>query len=357
MEKNQTVLGLGLMSGTSLDGVDLALCRFERNPTGWQYDLLAAETERYPDEWANRLSTAHALGGRDLMLLDRSYGKWLGQLCLSFIQRQGTSIDIIASHGHTLFHEPGMGMNWQVGNGNEIAAVTGCTVACDFRSLDVALGGQGAPLVPIGDRLLFGSYAACLNLGGFANISYEKKGNRMAFDITACNVVFNALAGEHGQPYDENGQLARSGRINHSLLDALNNLSQTQGKSLGREWYQQSIGPLIDRKEITAADRAATYMRYLVAQLAGSSSEVPAGKILVTGGGAYNSFLMEELNRMLPNRVEKGTDELINFKEAIVFAFLGVLRMHGEVNVLQSVTGGRRDSSSGILISGDKKGR
>jgi anhydro-N-acetylmuramic acid kinase len=149
------LISLGIMSGTSLDGVDLALCRFKENKGIWKYDILDAFTIPYTSNWESKLRSAHRLNVQDFLLLHNEYGKYIGNLAKQFLEKK-PSPDIISSHGHTIFHQPDKGFTFQLGNGAAIAATANISTVSDFRSLDVALGGQGAPLVPVGDKLLFG---------------------------------------------------------------------------------------------------------------------------------------------------------------------------------------------------------
>jgi len=242
----------------------------------------------------------------------------------------------------------------QIGKGSSIASKCRLPVVNDFRSLDVALAGQGAPLVPIGDRLLFSEFDFCLNLGGFANVSYEHAGKRIAYDICPANIVMNALCEKLGKSFDENGDLAKEGMISHYLLNELNLLSfykiaPNTPKSLGKEWVIHSIYPILDLYEVADADILRTFCEHIAFQLAKSLNDKPKGKLLVTGGGAYNSFLMQCIRQQVKHEVVVPDKKTVEFKEALIFAFLGVLRMRNEINCLKSVTGAFADSSSGAI--------
>jgi anhydro-N-acetylmuramic acid kinase len=343
MSKPLTILGV--MSGTSLDGVDLALCTFDE---GGQYTIADAKTISYSENWVNKLVAAEKCGGRELILLHRAYGRYLGELCKEFM---GNSMkpDFIASHGHTIFHEPQNGLTFQLGCGAELAVASGVNTISDFRSTDVARGGQGAPLVPIGDALLFNEYTYCLNLGGFVNVSSEQNGKRIAFDIAPMNYVMNRIAKREGKSFDENGSLAASGKYIPelgALLDGLDYYAATPPKSLGREWTEQFVLPLM-KSGYSSADLLHTFSVHVARQVARNCPH--AGKMLVTGGGAYNAFFIGELKKICVPEICIPDDRTIQFKEALVFAFLGFLRANGSVNALASVTGASRDSCSGSI--------
>ncbi len=346
---------LGMMSGTSLDGVDLAYCHFKPDKDKWHFRIEAAETVSYNNQWKSRLSGAHLLSCRDLIDLDIEYGAYLGGLARDFFKKGPVDPGFIASHGHTVFHQPEKGITLQVGNGSVMAAKTGIPVAHDFRSLDVSLHGQGAPLVPIGDRLLFGDYDICLNLGGFSNVSLEKDKQRIAFDISPCNIVLNRYTKELGLDFDDGGINARRGKVDEKLLgrlDGLGHYRKKGPKSLGREWLERAFYPIVDSFNLPVDDILRTLTEHIAGKIARVIAErgVPdASKILITGGGAGNSFLLERISDNAGMDLGLPDPLLIDFKEALVFAFLGVLRSRGEINTLSSVTGAIRDSSGGII--------
>ena len=362
------------MSGTSLDGVDLALVNFR--PPGpdcpvWQWQIEAAETVPLPPDWVQWLGAvtgAQTPGAQLLVRQDAAFGRYLGSIVQTFLKKVGGEPPLfIASHGHTLFHQPGAGgFTYQLGHGGALAAAAGLPVVSDFRATDVALGGQGAPLVPLGDRLLFPDYAGCLNLGGIANLSAERAadGGRFAFDACACNQLLNALAAEAGLPYDDDGRLARAGQPIGALraaLDAPAFFAAPAPKSLGREWVEaHSLAVLADFHAAPLTDRLRTVVEHVVGQLATAIrmalAAAPPGagrRVLATGGGALNGFLIEELRRELGDAAEivVPAREIVEFKEALIFALLGVLRWRGEVNTLASATGARRDSSGGAIYA------
>lgn len=347
---------IGLMSGTSLDGVDIAVVKFKRSKL-WSYQVLEAITLPYNTAWSKRLSIAHTLSGEALLQLHGEYGRFLGKAVCEFVKKKRIKgVDAVASHGHTVFHQPENGFTFQLGDGAALHAATGLPVVNDFRSLDVQLGGEGAPLVPAGDRLLFPSFDICLNLGGIANLSMDTKGKRLAFDICYTNMALNHLAKETGAAYDRDGQLASQGRVSSSLLNQLRHAYDAvrpKRKSLGREFFESSIQPLLDQSTLSVEDRLRTVMESIALEIGlAIPAKGPRRTLLATGGGAHNRMLINVLRKHLNPRttVEVPSSTLIDFKEAIVFAFLGVLRLRNETNVLSSVTRSRRDSSSGALI-------
>ena len=345
-------LVIGLMSGTSLDGLDIALCEFRYQDNKWSFEIQETETRNYSDYWLGKLTNIHNADAEELTRLHFEYGHFLGEQVNSFIKRIGQKPGFIASHGHTIFHQPEKKYTLQIGDGNAIAAKTGLPVVFDFRSIDVALGGQGAPLVPIGDRLLFPNYGSCINLGGIANISYESNKQRIAFDICPVNQVLNSLSTELGKAFDNKGEMASEGNLDHELLQGLNNLGyykSTPPKSLGKEWVDENIFPLLDSFSIPLKDKLRTFTEHIALQI-GDIVNKNAGKTLVTGGGAYNSFLIERIKANTSSEIVIPNDELIEFKEAMIFAFLGVLRIRDEINCLSSVTGASRDSCAGVVV-------
>ena len=351
MEKEYIVLGM--MSGTSLDGLDLALCRFKKEDNEWQYDIISSTTIEYETDFKQRLGNAIQASGYELLKLDCDFGKLIALEIKLFLAKEKLQPTLIASHGQTIFHRPELGFTTQIGNGAVIAAETGITTVCDFRSLDVALGGQGAPLVPVGDEYLFGKYDLCLNLGGFSNISYKQNGIRKAFDISPCNLPLNLLAQQLGLTYDKDGAMARSGKVDKELLEQLDNLPfyQTQGpKSLGFEWLESHFLPHILNAEIAVEDKLCTVTEHIAGQIARIANPVSGSTLLITGGGANNRFLIERLSDLSNKQVIIPDRQTIEYKEALVFAFLGLLRMRGEINCFASVTGATQDSSCGAII-------
>ena len=351
MKNPNKLYSIGIMSGTSLDGVDIALCLFEKKLTEWHYKLLKYATYAYSHKWKEKLKNANKLGSYDFIKLHKDYGFFLGEFVNTFINGVPVKVDIIASHGHTIFHNPAEKITFQLGDGNIIAATTGITTISDFRTLDVAMGGQGAPLVPIGDELLFNNYDFCLNLGGIANISYNIEGKRTAFDICPVNMALNYLSNTINKDFDKDGVIASRGKVNVELLEKLNAINYYKlkpPKSLGREWFEANFLPLISNSNICVEDRLMTVCEHIAIQI---SDVLPKKQhsVLTTGGGALNKFLVEIMCKHSKNQFVIPTKEIVEFKEAIIFAFLGVLRLRNEINVLSSVTGAKQDTISGVI--------
>jgi anhydro-N-acetylmuramic acid kinase len=266
------------------------------------------------------------------------------------MKEYGVKPDIIASHGHTIFHEPQKRIMFQIGDGAAIAAETGIDTVSDFRRLDIMLGGQGAPLVPIGDRLLFGDYDYCLNIGGFSNISFEKDGKRIAFDISPVNYVINHYSRQIGLEFDKDGEIAKKGKVDQKLLDELNALpyyNQDGPKSLGREWVEKIIYPMLESKGMKLEDMLRTYYEHAAMQIAKVAKN---GKMLITGGGAFNKFLIERIDALTGCETVIPEKQIIDYKEALIFAFLGALYMADEASCLASVTGAKCDNIGGMLF-------
>lgn len=346
------ISAIGLMSGSSLDGIDLAAVDFWQVNGQWFYEFKKTACFPYPEKWQQKLQQAFYFSPSDLAALDLEYGKYLGELVGDFVQKNQLKPALIASHGHTIFHQPEKGITLQIGNGQAIANACKKLVINDFRSEDVRKGGQGAPLVPIGDKLLFNDYEMCLNIGGIANISFEEKGKRLAFDCCMANQGLNFIAGLAGLAFDEGGQLAASGKCIPTLYEALNAddfYSKQPPKSLGREFFEKNQRELLLNKQDCPADTAHTYAKQIAFQIAQTVAHLPKGKMLVTGGGAYHKFLIEQLKQFSKHQIELGSEQLINYKEALIFAFLGVLKHQGKTNILADYTGASSDSCSGVL--------
>ncbi|MCP9201607.1 anhydro-N-acetylmuramic acid kinase [Gramella sp. GC03-9] len=341
---------IGVMSGTSLDGIDLVFTEIDFKDS-ISYSILASETISYNKEWREKLEKAIDLPSEELTELDNEYSIFLSEVINDFIQKHDIDLlDAVCSHGHTVKHRPKQGVTFQIGNRPKLAKLVNVPVVCDFRVQDVELGGQGAPLVPIGDRLLFGDFKYCINLGGFANISLEKSDQRIAYDICPVNTVLNFYTRKIGKEYDEDGEMARSGKLDRELLNQLNALrfyKKEAPKSLGIEWVNKEIFPLIESKSLEIRDILKTFTIHVADQIAACLDNAPASKILVTGGGSFNGYLIEELQSRTKCELVIPEKELVDFKEALVFTLLGVLKLRKEINVLSSVTGARMDHSSG----------
>jgi anhydro-N-acetylmuramic acid kinase len=361
---------IGIMSGSSLDGLDIAFVEFHESSGNWQYEIKAADCYPYSEEWVKKLRGAIHLNALDYQLLHTEYGHYIGSQVNEFIAQHNLQyqVQLIASHGHTTFHDPAQRMTGQLGDGAAIAAVTGINVVSDLRAMDIALGGQGAPIVPIGEKLLLGNYAFFLNLGGIANISYNHPEKYIAFDVCPANRVMNMLAHDAGKPYDDGGQIAASGTLHPNLLKLLNELEYYQRpypKSLANDFGTDVLYPLMKSSGVPVADALRTIVEHLAAQIGATVAELlstykpetPNHKLLVSGGGAHNTFLMERLQAVLqPAGVELVVPEknIIDFKEALIMALIGVLRWREENNVLASVTGASRSSIGGAVWIGQE---
>lgn len=340
------------MSGTSLDGLDLVCCDFFESEKGYEFQIIAADELPYPAKLSSQLAKAFYWNQRQINQLDFEFGVFLAESTDDFIQKHQLKPQLIASHGHTIFHQPHKGITLQIGNGQVIAHRTGIPVVNNFRQADVLKGGQGAPLVPVGDRLLFGDNDFCLNIGGIANISYELSGSRIAFDICPANMVLNHLASKKGLKYDIDGHLAASGKLDESLLHQLNTLdyyTQNPPKSLGREWVEAVFLPHINASKSSIEDILQTCVSHIAHQINEATRSFPKGMMLITGGGAFNTTLVEKIKSVLPHQIVVPVDEIVRMKEAVVFALLGLLRVENKINCYKSVTGSSSDSSSGDI--------
>ncbi|MCO6500184.1 MAG: anhydro-N-acetylmuramic acid kinase [Vicingus serpentipes] len=346
---------IGVMSGTSLDGLDISYCSFELSGNkNWSFQINNSTTISYSDELIKKLKNSIHTSGLELFQLHNELGNFIGEATNQFIQANKitrSNIDAIASHGHTVFHQPEKKLTTQIGNGANISAITKLPVICDFRTVDIALGGQGAPLVPIGDELLFSEYDYCINLGGIANVSFKKNNTRIAFDICPVNIVLNYFAQQKGKSFDESGEMARSGQLNEVLLQALNQIDyyqQPAPKSLGIEWINSTIFPLLEQYSISIEDQLHTFVEHITTQISTSITKNNS-KILITGGGAFNTFLMEKIKSKTNNDIVIPPKEIIEYKEALIFAFLGVLRLRNEKNCLKSITGATENNIGGCI--------
>ena len=343
MNDNISYRVLGLMSGTSLDGVDLAICSFTKNKN-WHYKIERSTTIKYSRYWLETLSNLHKKPEKIINEIDLKYGDLLSKLCNKFLKNE--KIDYISSHGHTIFHQPENNFTLQIGNGNVISKNTKKITINNFRNLDVSLKGQGAPLVPVGDMLLFRKYKYCVNLGGFANVSIKKNNKIIAFDICPVNIILNYFSNLKGRAYDLNGCMAQTGNLAPDLLKKLNSLqfySKRHPKSLSREWVEKNIIPLI-KNNIKIEDVLHTLCEHIGIQIGKLLTDKEA---LFSGGGVFNTYLLSRIKFYSKSKIIIPDKLSIEFKEALIFAFLGVLRARGEVNCLQSVTGAIKDNCGG----------
>ncbi len=343
---------IGLMSGTSVDGLDVCCATFDRLDGKWSFTIDCARGYSYPDSLKRQLGAeVQKMSALEFVTFHSAYGRFLGERVKDFMAEFGVRPDIIASHGSTVFHEPEKKVMFQIGDGAAIAAETGIPTVSDFRRLDIMLGGQGAPLVPIGDNLLFGDYDYCLNIGGFSNISFRQGDKRIAFDISPVNYVINRFTRQIGLEMDRDGVIASRGQVNQALLEGLNALdyyARPWPKSLGREWVEKQVFPLLDSCGLPLEDILRTYYEHCAFQL--SRVTEPGQSLLVTGGGAYNKFLIERMRALSGCDIVIPEPAIIEFKEALIFAFLGVLYMLDEPSCLRSVTGAAKDNIGGMLF-------
>jgi anhydro-N-acetylmuramic acid kinase len=349
--ENSTVI-LGVMSGSSADGLDFALCRYAKQNNSYTYEIIKTGFFEYNTIFKKKLNDAQALSAYNFLKFNKQYGRFIGEQINVFL-KDTFKPQFIASHGHTIFHQPDEQVSCQIGDGAFIAAETGISVISDFRNLDTALNGQGAPLVPIGDKLLFSEFDFCLNLGGFANISFEENDKQIAFDICPVNFVLNRLVKNFNVDFDKDGEIGRKGKIKDELLNALNAIPYyhiNSPKSLGREYVEQFFYPLLEQFDISLEDKIRTFYKHISVQIATLINKYKKSKILITGGGAHNKFLIENIESETNHKIIIPVNEIIDFKEAIIFGFLGYLRIINEINTLKSVTGASKNSIGGSIF-------
>lgn len=349
---------VGLMSGTSLDALDISYTTFlfNENANTWSYNLVSSKSIEIPIELKGSIKNFDKLTLSSLLVLDKNFGRFLAESVNDFIQNNRlpiTEIDAIASHGQTLLHQPQNGFTYQIGCGETISTLTGIQTINDFRTKDVVLGGQGAPLVPIGDAELFGDAESFLNLGGFSNISFKKDQNVLAYDICPTNLILNRLANKIGFDYDKSGLEAKKGVVSSGLLQELNQLEyyiQKAPKSLGTEWIIENIDPIFQKHEaLNTNDQLRTFVEHIAIQIAAQLNKYNLKTVFCTGGGVFNDFLMSRINHFFNGKTIIPAKEIIEFKESIIFGFLGALYLQGAENILNSVTGSSRNSTGGVL--------
>ena len=344
------------MSGSSLDGVDMALCEFkyENDKTEWQ--IIKAETITYSNDWIKKLKSLPVGSSRDIAISDFQIGYLFGDMINGFLGNE--NIDFIASHGHTLFHFPELATTCQIGNGAAIASRTGVSTICDFRSMDMGFGGQGAPLASIADRYLFSEFDALVNLGGISNISFNYPDKTIAYDISPCNQLLNHLVSELNIEYDKDGHIAKKGRINNSLLGGLLNFGYFAlpiPKSLDNNFIKENFFPVLDTAKCSIEDKLATSVELIAKTLIDEliKYKIPnkePNKVILTGGGAKNTFLVNQIRKKSVNIDILVPDmQIVDFKEALMIAYMGFLRVNGKTNVLYSATGARQDSIGGAV--------
>lgn len=354
-QKQSNFLIIGAMSGTSLDGLDLVATRFDLDQGSWRFEILLAKTFSYPTILVDQLRVAIDCVDEQVESLDHALGQFIGRTVKLFAQNLNGKVDFVASHGHTVLHRPELGYTLQIGNGQIISDICGLPVINNFRENDVKLGGQGAPLVPIGDRDLFGEFDLCLNLGGIANISQKRGEEMLAYDICPFNMALNELSGQLGLAYDDKGRLASEGIVDADLLESLNDISyltREYPKSLGLEDYRALWLPLIVASSAPLKDKMCTFTEHTAMQVAKvlEGSDV-SKKVLITGGGTFHQYFLSRLEQLAKPKICIPEEPIINFKEGLVFAYLGLLRYLGKPNCLRSVTGADKDNAGGDLYN------
>ncbi len=362
----ETYHAIGVMTGSSLDGIDLAYTKITVENGQYNYEVLISECVPIPPKWKLRIEQLVLQNAVTYLKTSAFFGHFIGDRIAEFIEKHSLreQLDFIASHGQTVFHQPENLFTSQIGDGAAIARKSGFPVICDFRSIDVALGGQGAPVAPIADKIFFPDYKFFLNLGGIGNITANINGRYVAFDITAVNLVLNKVARLKGADFDYDGNMARAGELDDRLFEELNGswyYEKDYPKSLSGGWVSKVVLPTLSRHNISIENKLRTLVEHIAFQISRSIAQVhkkesidisKADKMLVTGGGAFNSFLVERIEALSPLSLIVPDDETVKYKEAILMALMGVLRLRGEVNCLGSVTGAERDSIGGAIYQG-----
>jgi anhydro-N-acetylmuramic acid kinase len=343
---------VGVMSGSSLDGLDIAVCQFYYQKNQIQYKVLSATTVQYPTSILNILQNIRKTSSLQFFEQDVIYGKFIGKKISDFLKKNKLSADAVSVHGHTVFHYPEKGFSVQLGNASQIAAACQLPVIHNFRNLDIAMGGQGAPLVPIGDKLLFSNFDACANIGGIANVFIQK--TNIAFDICIANMALNYFAQQQNKKYDKNGSIAKKGKVHQPLLDKLNSLPfilQNPPKSLNREYFEKKYLPLISKYQLTTNDILATLVEHIAQQISKSFDYYFVKNVLITGGGSFNQYLIERIKFYSKNKkIHLPDNATIKYKEAIIFALLGYLRILTIPNTLHQATGAIKNLISGEFV-------
>ena len=344
---------IGLMSGTSLDGLDIVYVNFYQDKN-WKYEIINSKTYMYEKKWISSLENISKEKINYVIKIDRDYTKLMSDYILKFINEFSIKeIDFVSSHGHTALHQPSNSLTYQIGNLPILAKYINQKVVCDFRIQDIELGGQGAPLVPVGEKYLFPEYNTLINLGGFANITRKIKDNLIAYDICPINIVFNHLSKIMELKYDDRGQIASTGNLNEDLyshLQKLNYYQQDSPKSLGVEWVNDQIHPILKKfNNLPIKDLMNTVSNHFAVQIAENIKD--QDKVLVTGGGAYNDYLIDRIKNLTNSKITIPDPKIIEYKEALIFSFLGLLRVLEINNCYSSVTGAKKDHCSGKIYN------
>ena len=354
---------IGIMSGSSLDGIDIVYTELQEHAGRWQYEIQHAECVPYDKKWIEKLQQSINFSAKEYLLLHTKYGEFIGRKINGFIDENNLhhQVNLVCSHGHTTFHLPEKKMTHQLGDGAAIAAETKLPVVSDLRSIDIAFGGQGAPIVPLGEKFLFSQYNYFLNIGGIANLSVHQPGGVIAFDVCAANRVLNMLANEKGFAYDGEGKMASRGSVNEDLLNKLNTLEYYQllyPKSLANTYGTDLVYPLLQSSGISTEDNLRTYTEHISVQIKNSLrmfKQSHTQHLFITGGGAFNAFLMERLQSQLKEinfEIFIPDSETVKYKEALIMSLLGALRWREQYTILSSVTGASQNSIGGALWLG-----
>lgn len=343
---------LGVMSGTSLDGVDIVYVKFTLNES-WRFKIINSKTYKYADSTVDMLSNISKKNLEEIKEIDVVYSNKLAKIINEFIEEFSIhKIDFVSSHGHTAIHDPSNLITYQIGNLSTLSTEINQKVICDFRVQDVKLGGEGAPLVPVGEKYLFQEYDSFINLGGFANISKHDGESLIAYDICPVNIILNNLSKKIGKDYDNKGSIASSGKLILNLYDQLQKLEYYQldpPKSLGIEWVDKNMIPLINKySDYPIEDLLNTLSNHIANQISNNLKDID--KALITGGGAYNDYLIDIISSKSDSEIIIPSKNIIEFKEALIFAFLGVLRYLNINNCYSSVTGASKDHCSGKIF-------
>ncbi|XP_064473646.1 anhydro-N-acetylmuramic acid kinase-like [Ornithodoros turicata] len=367
---------IGVMSGSSLDGLDIIYTRFSLTSSDcWEYNIQHCTCYNYSPTWIDKLKHATSTSALEYQLLNTEYGRYIGEYVLRFIRenRLDGKVHLIACHGHTVFHLPSQLTTSTLGDGATVAAVTGLPVVSDLRSMDVALGGQGSPIALTAERKLFGNeYQFFLNIGGMACLTYAGKNYSDSFAVDVCpaNQLLNLLANREGRAFDRSGEMAKSGKVSTRLLKDLDDFDyykKSFPKSLGVDFGPEILYPLIQAHDLSTADALQTFTEHICNQVAEVIRLVErtvkdglpqSSKMLVTGGGARNLFLVDRLTERLKEfriTVVVPNDELVKFKEALVTSVIGVQRLRGEENFIGEVSGASRSSIGGAFWYGKDK--
>ncbi len=354
---------IGLMSGSSLDGLDIVFTELQEAAGRWNYEIIKSACIEYDETWQKKLRGAIDLHALDYQLLHTEYGSFIGKKINEFIGLNNLQhkVNLVSSHGHTTFHLPEKKMTHQLGEGAAIASETRLPVVSDLRSMDIAFGGEGAPIVPMGEKLLLTDFNYFLNLGGIANLAIHRENTVIAFDVCAANRVLNMLAEEKGAAYDDGGKIAAGGKINIDLLEKINSLKYfglAYPKSLANSFGTDIVFPIIKSFEIKTEDALSTFTEHICIQIKKSLEPFTQNeiqKLFITGGGAFNTFLIETLRKHLEEinfEIHIPEDDIVKYKEALIMALLGILRWREQYTILSSVTGASRNSIGGALWLG-----